>query len=74
MDGNARGRECERVDLREDGVFLYQGEEVAEERKSGITRVRVGPQVKVIPSGTFEGCFNLAEVRFDEACYRKQCI
>ncbi|EJK71025.1 hypothetical protein THAOC_07570 [Thalassiosira oceanica] len=49
-----------------DSVFLYEGGEVAWERQSEITRVRIGPQVKDIPPDAFRGCRNLAEVQFDE--------
>ena len=51
MDDNTRGRKRERVEEEEeeDGVFLYEGGEVAEELKDEITRVRIGSQVKDIP-------------------------
>ncbi|EJK49770.1 hypothetical protein THAOC_31321 [Thalassiosira oceanica] len=46
--------------------FSTKGGKVAEERRSEITRVRTGPQVRIIPYGAFQGCINLAEVQFDE--------
>ena len=39
--------------------FLYGGGVVAEVLRSEITRVRVGPHVKDIPSKAFKGCTNL---------------
>ena len=66
MDDNSRGRKRARAVPQEDGVLLYEGGKVAEERKKEITRVRIGPQVKDIPRRTFDGCKNLAEVQFDE--------
>ncbi|EJK46788.1 hypothetical protein THAOC_34527, partial [Thalassiosira oceanica] len=64
---NVRKRKRERdVRLQSDGVFLYDGGEVAEELKSEITRVRIGPRVKDIPSKAFLGCGSLVEVQFGE--------
>ncbi|EJK54657.1 hypothetical protein THAOC_25696, partial [Thalassiosira oceanica] len=57
-------------DPQSDGVFLYEGGEVAEDLKSDITRIRVGPQVKDIPIKAFQGCTNLVEVQFDEGMLR----
>ncbi|EJK45204.1 hypothetical protein THAOC_36190 [Thalassiosira oceanica] len=66
MDGDdARGRK-RNCDPKLDSFFLYEGGEVAEELKSQITRIRIGPQVKDIPRDAFRGCINLAEVQFDE--------
>ncbi|EJK64200.1 hypothetical protein THAOC_15089 [Thalassiosira oceanica] len=65
MDGDARGRKRKR-NPQLDCVFLYEGGDVAEGMKSQITRVRIGPKVKDIPSDAFRGCRNLAEVQFDE--------
>ena len=63
---NARGRKREQAVLRSDGIYLYEGGRVEEERRRDITSVRIGSHVKDIPDGTFEGCINLVEVRFDE--------
>ena len=63
MNGNARGSKRKRV-LQD--VFLYEGGEVAEELRSEITCIRVGPRVKDIPRKAFQGCINLATVQFDE--------
>ena len=50
-----------------DEVFLYEGGgEIAEELRTEITRVRIGPQVKDIPCKTFDGCINLVELQFDD--------
>ncbi|EJK58543.1 hypothetical protein THAOC_21323 [Thalassiosira oceanica] len=65
MDGDARVSKRKR-NPQLDCVFLYEGGDVAEGMKSEITRVRIGPQVKDIPWGTFQGCRHLAEVHFDE--------
>ena len=46
--------------------FLYGGGVVAEVLRSEITRVRVGPHVKDIPSKAFKGCTNLVQVQFYE--------
>jgi len=59
-------RRCERLEEDMDGVFLYEGGEVAEERRNEIVRVRIGPQVKEIPNKTFKGCINLTAVKFHE--------
>ncbi|EJK51408.1 hypothetical protein THAOC_29420 [Thalassiosira oceanica] len=67
MDGNASGDKRERAPKQlGDEVFLYEGGEISRELRSEITRVRIGPQVKYIPGGTFQSCCNLAEVQFDE--------
>ena len=64
MDGNAigskRGREPE--------VFLYEGEESAEELavRRDIASVRIGPRVEEIPREAFRGFTNLTEVEFDD--------
>ncbi|EJK45086.1 hypothetical protein THAOC_36320 [Thalassiosira oceanica] len=65
MDDNGKGSKRQRV-LQVDEVLLYEGGEIAEERRREITRVRTGPQVRIIPYGAFQGCINLAEVHFDE--------
>ncbi|EJK75508.1 hypothetical protein THAOC_02765, partial [Thalassiosira oceanica] len=64
MDDDDRGSKRQRAVL--DDVFLYEGGEIEWEQRSEITRVRIGPQVKDIPDGTFKGCINLTEVQFDE--------
>ncbi|EJK50896.1 hypothetical protein THAOC_29991, partial [Thalassiosira oceanica] len=67
MDSPAEKSKRQRGPRLTDGVFLYEeGGKVAGKFLSEITRVRIGPQVKDIPSGTFAGCRNLAEVQFDE--------
>ena len=66
MDDNARGTKRGRLEEEEDGVFLYEGGEVAKEGKGEIIRVRIGSQVKDIPGNAFQGCINLAKVHFDE--------
>ncbi|EJK51347.1 hypothetical protein THAOC_29484 [Thalassiosira oceanica] len=69
MDDDARGSRDERESAPhqlDDELFLYEGGEIPRERRREITRVRIGPQVKDIASGTFAGCRNLAEVHFDE--------
>ena len=68
MDDTARESKRQRglSQLNDGEVFLYEGGKIAEGRKSEITRVRIGPQVKCIPVGTFRGCSNLAEVHFNE--------
>ncbi|EJK69388.1 hypothetical protein THAOC_09361 [Thalassiosira oceanica] len=65
MDGDTRGRK-RKCDPQLDSVFLYKGGEVAEELKSQITRVHIGPKVKYISRGTFWGCINLVEVQFHQ--------
>ena len=60
------GSKRKRGVLQEDGFFLYEGGEVAKERRSDITRVRIGPHVKVISHRAFYGCMHLVEVQFDE--------
>ncbi|EJK56900.1 hypothetical protein THAOC_23118 [Thalassiosira oceanica] len=65
MDDDTRGRK-RKCDPQLDNVFLYEGGEVAEELKSQITQVRIGPQVKDIPRDAFRGCINLTEVQFGE--------
>ena len=65
MDGNASGSKRG----REPEVFLYDGEESAEElwdRRDDITRVRIGPRVEEIPRGAFRDFTNLTEVEFDD--------
>ncbi|EJK74236.1 hypothetical protein THAOC_04097 [Thalassiosira oceanica] len=66
MDDDARGSRNKRQRAVSDGVFLYKGGEIEWERRSKITRVRIGPQVKEIPHGTFGDCINLVDVQFDE--------
>ena len=66
MDGDTVGSRREGAALQSEDVYLYEGGVVEEERKRDITRLRIGPQVKDIPRSAFEGCINLAEVRFDE--------
>ncbi|EJK75509.1 hypothetical protein THAOC_02766, partial [Thalassiosira oceanica] len=69
MDDDARGRKRKQNTIRNlqlSSVFLYEGGDVAEELKSQITRVRIGPQVKDIPPEAFKGCRNLVEVQFGE--------
>jgi len=51
-------------------VFLYEGGEVAEELRSKLTHVRVGPQVIEIPNWTFHGCKKLVEVELNEGLTR----
>ncbi|EJK72469.1 hypothetical protein THAOC_05998 [Thalassiosira oceanica] len=62
-DASGRKRKC---GIQIDNVFLYEGGEIARKLRSEIARVRIGPHVKDIPSGAFEGCINLAEVQFGE--------
>ncbi|EJK59522.1 hypothetical protein THAOC_20240, partial [Thalassiosira oceanica] len=47
-------------------VLVYKGVKITEEIRTEITCVRICPQVKDIPSGTFQGCINLVEVQFCE--------
>jgi len=69
MDDNGKGSKRQRV-LQVDDVLLYEGGgEIAWdawERKSEITRVRIGPKVREIPNMAFAHCTNLAEVHFNE--------
>ena len=67
MADNASGDKRKRVHQQlEEEVFLYEGGEVAKERRSEITRVRIGPHVKDIPGRSFHGCSNLLEVHFND--------
>ena len=66
VDDNATGRKRQRVLQSDDDVFLYEGGLVADERRSEITRIRVGQRVKVILSHVFLGCVHLTAVEFDD--------
>ena len=60
MDGTASG------DKRQRFLHLYKGGRISggSRGRREITRVCIGPRVKKIPHGTFNGCINLAEVQF----------
>ena len=66
---NARGGKREHAVLRSDGIYLYEGGRVEEERRRDITSVRIGSHVKDIPDGTFEGCINLVEVHLNDGLH-----
>ena len=65
LDMAGGGSKRQRV-LQDDVFFLYEGGEIAEERRRELTRVRIGAQVKDIPPRTFQGCTNLTAVQFEE--------
>ena len=52
--------------LQPDGIFLYEGGNIPEESRSELRRIRVGPNVKDIPSRAFWGCINLVEVHLND--------
>ncbi|EJK74940.1 hypothetical protein THAOC_03354 [Thalassiosira oceanica] len=53
-------------DQRNEDVFLYEGGNIAEERKREITRVLFAQQVTKVPHCAFQGCSNLRELQLNE--------
>ena len=49
-----------------EGFLLYEGGRVAEDRRSELTRVRIGAHVSRIEDGAFQGCINLIDVQLNE--------
>ncbi|EJK58452.1 hypothetical protein THAOC_21420, partial [Thalassiosira oceanica] len=46
--------------------LLYEGGEVAQELRTSLTHVRVGPQVKEISYEAFSGCDTLIDLQLNE--------
>ena len=51
-------------------IFVYEGGAIAEEQKSSITSVRIGPEVEEIPSCAFQDCHALTALQLNEGLRR----